>query len=98
MPPWRPWWPIREFSAYQLASMAIEEVERHEWPCRECDGTGQSTNRGICRVCRTEAPLETHHLAPCGLFNRPNDWPVTQICRRCHELWHEVMGHPIGRS
>ena len=52
-----------------------------------------------CHVCKTVTQVEVHHLAPYGRFGADADkWPTVEVCRACHELWHQKMGDPIARG
>jgi hypothetical protein len=47
-----------------------------------------------CSVCEKLAILESHHLAPRKRFgaDEAERWPKVDVCRPCHDRWHEVMG------
>jgi len=74
-------------SGLDIPSMPIRTSRSEPW-------------RGIerCEVCGCAARLECHHLAPWAQFGHAADrWPTVNVCRHCHEEWHERMGQPIGR-
>ena len=51
-----------------------------------------------CAVCGRHGPTEGHHLAPRQNFGEEAcRWPVVEVCRKCHERWHQRMGQSIGR-
>lgn len=45
-----------------------------------------------CPICGTIAKLERHHLAPRNRFGDAEMWPQVDICARCHDRWHRIMG------
>ena len=48
--------------------------------------------------CRRVTHCELHHWAPREKFgDAADDWPMTWLCRPCHELWHEKMGRVLRR-
>jgi hypothetical protein len=52
-----------------------------------------------CTVCGVRAKLESHHLAPRELFGEEAErWPCVDVCRDCHERWHERIGQMINRK
>jgi hypothetical protein len=53
-----------------------------------------------CTVCGVRAKLESHHLAPRELFGDEEceRWPRVDVCRDCHERWHERIGQMINRK
>jgi len=74
-----------------IAGMGIDPETIEEIP------TKQPTKP--CHVCKTVAQVEVHHLAPYGRFGADADkWPTVEVCRACHELWHQKMGDPIARG
>jgi hypothetical protein len=46
---------------------------------------------GRCEHCRAIAPCDVHHTAPQSLFPDADSWTVVHLCRKCHDLWHEVV-------
>ena len=44
-----------------------------------------------CEVCGKYALLEEHHWAPYKYFEDADKWPKSNLCRECHEKWHQVM-------
>lgn len=81
--PNRAWWPVRDFDTITLGRMPVR--------ASRLDATDS------CSVCGVTGPVEAHHLAPVEMFGRDADlWPVIDVCRTCHEVWHARMGHPIG--
>ena len=48
--------------------------------------------KDACPVCGTVAKLERHHLAPRNRFKDAELWPQVDICARCHDRWHRIMG------
>jgi len=44
-----------------------------------------------CEACGKYALLEQHHWAPHKLFEDSDRWPKSNLCRDCHEKWHQVM-------
>jgi hypothetical protein len=79
--PNRIWWPKAGWTPEQIACMPWVE------------GSAKAT----CPVCKRVAALEQHHLSPREIFGDECDaWPTVDVCRRCHERWHDLMGHPIG--
>lgn len=79
--PKRAWWPARMFD---LQSMPVRRSHL------DSDVTW-------CKVCETIGPTEVHHLAPVEFFGaHANRWPTVEVCRTCHEDWHERMGQSIG--
>lgn len=52
-----------------------------------------------CHRCGEMKKLERHHYAPRAQFGDGcDDWATGELCRACHEFWHERMGQPIGAS
>ena len=44
-----------------------------------------------CSSCYTSGS-ERHHVAPRHLFGDESDlWPVIELCRKCHQQWHDIM-------
>jgi hypothetical protein len=55
-------------------------------------------SKSACSVCSKQAHLESHHLAPRELFGDECElWPKVEVCRACHERFHERIGCPIGK-
>lgn len=51
----------------------------------------------ICEVCGS-AGVELHHWAPRQFF--PDDfekWPKSNLCLKCHQLWHNIITIPLTR-
>ena len=67
-------------SPYELDNAAIYWIseQRHYPPCVRCGEPG----------------VDAHHWAPRALFPDADFWPVSHLCRRCHEYWHAVMRTP----
>lgn len=46
-----------------------------------------------CARCgHSDHTIELHHWAPYSLFEDPNDWPMSYLCRACHREWHQTTG------
>lgn len=56
-----------------------------------------SHNQATCERCGM-AGAETHHWAPYHLFEDAHDWPTSQLCRRCHMLWHSKMTPSMNQN
>jgi hypothetical protein len=69
------------------------EAEREAMPWVDSDEPVQ-----FCPICNTAQRLEEHHLAPRAKF--PDEfhlWPTVNVCRKCHDRWHERMGDRVGK-
>lgn len=44
-----------------------------------------------CVRCNKVTYTETHHWAPREFFSDADEWPVSELCKPCHRLWHKVM-------
>ena len=44
----------------------------------------------ICEVCGNLG-VEIHHWAPHAIFSNNQDWPVSNLCRKCHSEWHRKV-------
>lgn len=44
-----------------------------------------------CARCNEVTYTETHHWAPREFFSDADEWPVSELCKSCHRLWHKVM-------
>lgn len=44
-----------------------------------------------CERCGSADGAEVHHWAPSHLFDDPDDWPTSYLCRKCHREWHSIV-------
>lgn len=44
----------------------------------------------LCAVCG-EQGVEHHHWAPQEFFADADLWPMEWLCKKHHDLWHEIM-------
>ena len=42
----------------------------------------------MCEHCGAIEHLEEHHWAPRHMFDDPDSWPRSMLCRHCHTTWH----------
>ena len=56
-----------------------------------------SHNQATCERCGSVG-AETHHWAPYHLFDDAHQWPTSNLCRRCHMLWHETVTPSMGHN
>ena len=50
-----------------------------------------------CQRCGKMELLERHHYGPRVVFGGDcESWATGDLCRPCHEFWHERMGQSIG--
>jgi len=55
------------------------------------------SNCAKCQRCGKMEKLERHHYAPRAQFGDGcEDWATGDLCRPCHEFWHDRMGQSIG--
>src|SRR5690242_11431638 len=56
-------------------------------------GRGARSAEQFCARCGCrDKPLQKHHWAPRAVFEDADDWPLSLLCRPCHDLWHRKMG------
>jgi len=58
----------------------------------------QQRAKAPCEVCGKYALLEKHHWAPYKYFEDAYKWPTSNLCRECHEKWHQVMTGDLIRK
>jgi hypothetical protein len=44
-----------------------------------------------CARCLSVKGTEIQHWAPEAIFEDSDEWPVSHLCRDCHDLWHKAM-------
>ena len=44
-----------------------------------------------CERCGDTGGVELHHWAPRSLFDDADLWPVSNLCRPCHQQWHGIV-------
>lgn len=49
------------------------------------------TSNEPCARCESTNGVEWHHWAPRHLFDDYHRWPLSPLCRKCHEEWHRVV-------
>lgn len=59
------------------------------------DGT---THMPPCERCGSTAGVENHHWAPRHLFNDADEWPMSWLCRKCHQTWHKIVTPNMART
>lgn len=66
--------------------------------CERCHGVGCDECHGDpCARCGSFDHVEWHHWAPQALFEDAEDWPMAQLCRSCHTLWHQRVTPHLNR-
>lgn len=56
------------------------------------DGTSDAP----CERCGSTDGVEVHHWAPRHLFDDADQWPMSDLCRPCHALWHRLVTPEMG--
>ena len=52
---------------------------------------------GVCQRC-SGSGTEVHHTSPREVFGDDADnWPLIDLCRKCHAEWHERMNAWAGK-
>jgi hypothetical protein len=74
-----------------------EEEKRKARVVRDDRGT---KDYHCARCGQTDEPTEIHHWAPNEFFADSQDWPTSELCKKCHTLWHKIMNsqRPITRA
>jgi hypothetical protein len=49
------------------------------------------TDSTPCARCGSQDGVELHHWAPRHLFEDADKWPVSELCRPCHQRWHALV-------
>lgn len=50
-----------------------------------------------CARCGSLEGTQTHHWAPRALFDDADEWPMAELCKRCHARWHRTMDQAARR-
>lgn len=74
---------VRGLPEEEVARLPVIDRRTVEDECERCGKLG----------------AEAHHWAPTHIWgSEASDWPISRLCKECHDLWHRVMTPDMNRK